>query len=135
MASDLPDEISEKRFAAFAHRAFVNYWFARFFATFAVQIVAVAVGWQVYDLTRDPFDLGLIGLVQFLPLLLLVLVTGAVADRYGRRLVMGASVALECFCAGAILYFSMRGLTSPVPIFIALVGMGTPPVTADHGWS
>jgi MFS family permease len=125
MASDLPDEISEKRFAAFAHRAFANYWFARFFATFAVQIVAVAVGWQVYDLTRDPFDLGLIGLVQFLPLLLLVLVTGAVADRYGRRLVMGASVALECFCAGAILYFSMRGLTSPVPIFIALVGMGT----------
>jgi hypothetical protein len=53
-----------------------SYWLARFSATFAVQVVAVSVGWQVYDLTRDPFDLGIIGLVQFLPLLLLVLVTG-----------------------------------------------------------
>ncbi|WP_193174404.1 MFS transporter [Oricola nitratireducens] len=125
MTADSPETISAKRFAAFAHGAFVNYWTARFFSTFAVQIVAVSVGWQVYDLTRDPFDLGLIGLVQFLPLLLLVLVTGTVADRFGRRHVMGAAVALECACAGAILYFSIRGLSGPLPIFIALAGMGT----------
>ncbi|TCD15880.1 MFS transporter [Oricola cellulosilytica] len=112
------------RFAAFSHGAFVRYWLARFSTTFAVQIIAVAVGWQIYALTRDPLDLGLIGLVQFLPLLLLVLVTGAVADRFGRRLVMGSAIALECACAGAILFFSWRGLTTPLPVFVALAGMG-----------
>lgn len=111
---------SVPRLAAFTHRPFVHYWWARFCATFAVQIIAVAVGWQVYDLTRDPFDLGILGLVQFLPLLLLVLVTGSVADRYGRRRVMTLSIALEVLCAIAILWFSWRGLTSPIPVFIAL---------------
>ncbi|MFZ2103048.1 MAG: MFS transporter [Oricola sp.] len=124
MTADSPETISQDRFAAFAHGAFVRYWTARFFATFAVQIVAVSVGWQVYDLTRDPMDLGIIGLVQFLPLLLLVLVTGTVADRFGRRLVMGMSIALEGVCAAAILFFSLRGLSGPLPIFIALAGMG-----------
>jgi len=125
MTASPPESIPQKRFAAFAHGAFVRYWTARFCSTFAVQIVAVSVGWQVYDLTRDPMDLGIIGLVQFLPLLLLVLVTGAVADRFGRRLVMGAAIALELACTAAILYFSIRGLVSPLPVFIALAGMGT----------
>ena len=102
MSADAPEQISHKRFAAFSHGSFVRYWFARFFTTFAVQIVAVSVGWQVYDLTRDPLDLGIIGLVQFLPLLLLVLVTGTVADRFGRRLVMGTAIALEFACTAAI---------------------------------
>lgn len=115
---------SHTRFAAFAYPAFVRYWTARFCSTFSVQIVSVAVGWQIYDLTRDPLDLGIIGLVQFLPLLLLVLVTGSVADRYGRRRVMGIAVMLELVCAATILFFSIRGLTSPLPIFIALTGMG-----------
>lgn len=108
------------RLAAFTHEPFVHYWRARFCATFAVQIISVAVGWQVYDLTRDPFDLGVIGLVQFLPMLLLVLVTGSVADRYGRRLVMTVSIAVEILCVLAILWFSWRGLTSPLPVFVAL---------------
>lgn len=112
------------RFAAFAHRPFVFYWWARFCATFAVQIIAVAVAWQVYDLTRDPFDLGLIGIVQFLPLLLLVLITGAVADRYGRRLVMSLAITLEVLCALGILVFSWRGLESPLPVFVALTLLG-----------
>lgn len=124
MTEEISSIASNTRFAAFAYPAFSRYWAARFCSTFAVQIVSVAVGWQIYDLTRDPMDLGIIGLVQFLPLLLLVLVTGSVADRYGRRRVMGIAVSLECICAAAILYFSSRGLTSPVPIFIALTGMG-----------
>lgn len=109
------------RFKAFSHRRFLLYWLARFFATFAVQIVAVAVAWQVYDLTRNPRDLGIIGLVQFLPLLLLVLVTGSVADRFGRRRVMSLAIALEVASTGAILYFSWRGLQGPLPVFVALV--------------
>src|SRR5882724_2429411 len=89
----------DQRYAAFRHRAFLSYWTARFLTTFATQIVSVAVGWQMYDLTRDPFDLGLVGIVQFLPSLLLVLVTGVVADRFGRRLIMALAALLEAICA------------------------------------
>ena len=60
---------------AFAHRPYLLYWLARLFATFAIQIVVVAVGWKVYDLTHDPMALGYVGLMQFLPAFLLVLVT------------------------------------------------------------
>jgi len=52
---------------AFRHPGFARYWLARFLGSFSAQIIGVAVGWQVYDITRDPFDLGIIGLVQFLP--------------------------------------------------------------------
>jgi MFS family permease len=108
------------RFAAFAHSAFLRYWLARFCATMAVQIVTVAVGWQIYDLTRDPFNLGLIGLIEFLPSLLLVLVTGAVADRVGRRLIMGSAALVEAACALMLLYLTVRGLAYPMPVFIII---------------
>ena len=103
-------EIAEQRYAAFRHGPFLRYLTARFLATFSAQIVSVAVGWQIYDLTRDPFDLGLVGIIQFLPALLLVLVTGAVADRFGRRLIMALSSFLEALCALAILLLTLRGL-------------------------
>ncbi len=88
-----PSDASHQRYAAFRHRPYLYFWLARFLATFSAQIVSVAVGWQIYDLTRDPFDLGLVGIIQFLPSLLLVLVTGAVADRFGRRLIMGLAIS------------------------------------------
>jgi MFS family permease len=113
------------RYAAFRHGAFMRYWAARFLATFSTQIVSVAVGWQVYDLTRNPFDLGLVGLVQFAPALLLVLITGAAADRFGRRLVMGLAAVVEAFCALSLLALSIRGLSSPVGIFVTLAVFGT----------
>jgi len=116
--------VSAERFAAFRHRPFLLYWSSRFFATFATQILSVAVGWQVYDLTRDPLDLGMIGLVQFAPSLLLVLVTGTVADRFGRRLIMGLSIALEALCALSILVLTMRGLDAVGPIFVILLLFG-----------
>jgi MFS family permease len=116
---------SDERYAAFRHSAFLKFWIARFFTTFAAQIVSVAVGWQIYDLTRDPFDLGLVGVIQFIPSLLLVLVTGVVADRFGRRLVMGLAGVLEALCALALLMLTMRGLTSSIPVFAVLAVFGT----------
>jgi MFS family permease len=113
-----------QRYAAFRHRPFLAFWSARFLATFSTQIVSVAVGWQVYDLTRQPFDLGLVGIVQFIPSLLLVLVTGAIADRFGRRLIMGLAAMLEAACALALLLLSLRGLTEVAPIFIVLAVFG-----------
>ena len=116
---------SDDRFAAFRHSSYARFFAARFAATFAIQIVSVAVGWQIYDLTRNPFDLGLVGLVQFAPALLLVLVTGAASDRFGRRLIMCISICVEAFCALALLLLTLRGLTSPAQIFIVLAVFGT----------
>lgn len=118
------DTASGGRYAAFRHGAFLRFWAARFLATFATQIVSVAIGWQVYDLTRDPFDLGLVGIIQFLPSLLLVLVTGVIADRFGRRLIMGLSALLEAACAATIFLFTWHGLTTPLPIFAVLLVFG-----------
>ncbi|MER8445160.1 MFS transporter [Mesorhizobium sp. M1066] len=114
----------DQRYAAFRHRSFLSYWAARFLTTFATMVVSVAVGWQMYDLTRDPLDLGLVGIVQFLPSLLLVLVTGVVADRFGRRLIMALAVVVEAMCALALLFLTLRGISGPLPIFCVLAMFG-----------
>ena len=118
------DQAPQERFAAFRHSAFSRFWIARFLATFSTQIVSVGVGWQIYDLTRNPFDLGMVGVVQFAPALLLVLVTGVVADRFGRRLVMGLAALVEAACAAALLMLALHGLASPAPIFAVLAIFG-----------
>lgn len=123
MSTDSPASSRHPR-AAFQHPAFLRYWLSRFLATFATQVVSVAVGWQVYDLTRDPFDLGLVGIIQFAPALILVLVTGAASDRFGRRRVMGLATALEALCALGLVALAMRGLTGPGPIFALLAVFG-----------
>ena len=119
------DSASSSRWAAFQNRAFLLYWLSRLASGFAVQIQTVAVGWQVYDLTRNPLDLGFVGLSQFLPALLLVLVTGAVADRYRRRTIMAICLVIEALCAVALLAFTLSG-TGPVwMIFVILAAFGT----------
>ena len=116
--------LAEDKYAAFRHRAFTFYFVSRFLSTFGLQIVSVAVGWQIYDLTRDPFDLGLVGLIQFLPALVLILFTGAAADRYGRRTIMLVCEIIIGFSAAALVYFAWQGLTSPLPIFAVLLVIG-----------
>jgi MFS family permease len=91
---------------------------------FAVQIISVAVGWQVYDITRDPFDLGLVGLAQFLPALVLVLVTGYVADRFNRRVIIALCMAIEMMCAVALIVFTLSEPVVVWPIFLILVLFG-----------
>jgi len=83
------------RFSAFRHSSFTRYFGARFLTAFATQITSVAVGWQIYDETGNAALLGWIGLVQFLPAVLLVLFTGLASDRFGRRLIMGLSILME----------------------------------------
>src|ERR1700754_3303117 len=112
------------RWAAFQNRAFMKYWLSRLASRFSRQIQTVAVGWQVYDLTRNPLDLGFVGISQFLPALLLVLVTGAVADRFRRRTIMAVCTAIEAACAAALLIFARLGIQSAAPIFIVLVAFG-----------
>lgn len=112
------------RFAAFRHVAYSRFFAARFMAAFAIQIVSVAVGWQMYEVTGNAFYLGLIGLFQFLPALLLILVTGTVADRYNRRLIMGLCLVVGGCCAAALLLITIYDAFSPWPVFGILVVFG-----------
>src|ERR1700704_4990440 len=82
---------------AFTHPDFTIYQAARFFIVAALEMQSVAVGWQMYEITRRPLDLGLIGLAQFLPGMLLFLVSGHVADRFDRR-----KVVTLCYCGFAV---------------------------------
>src|SRR5678810_962111 len=82
---------------AFQYPNFVLFQIARFCMVLAMEMQSVAVGWQVYEITKRPLDLGLVGLVQFLPGILLFLVSGHVADRFDRR-----KVVTLCYCGLAV---------------------------------
>lgn len=112
------------RFSAFRHSSYSRYFVSRFFTSLAVQIVSVSVGWQIYDLTQNAALLGWIGLVQFLPALVLVVITGVTADRFGRRTVMGLSVFVEMGCALAILGLAVSGRFDPFLVLAALTVFG-----------
>jgi MFS family permease len=115
----------DPRFAAFHYPAYRKFWVARFLSAFSIQMLAVAVGWQIYDLTRNPLDLGLIGLSQFAPAVVLVLVTGAAADHYGRRYIMLLAEIAFLAVALGLFMLTWHGLTSPAPVFGLLVLLGT----------
>jgi len=75
-------------------QAFLRYWFARIAATAGAQMLMVVVGWQMYSLTNSAWDLGLVGLYQFLPALLLTLPAGHLADRVNRRLIFSVTSSM-----------------------------------------
>src|SRR6516165_8588715 len=92
----------------FSVRPFRLLFITRVASTTAVQMLAVVVGWHVYELTDSPFQLGLIGLIQVLPPLLLMLTAGHVADRYNRRLILRCCyVVAFCSSAGLVLVAAM----------------------------
>jgi len=87
-------------------------------------MLSVAVGWQVYQLTRNPLYLGFLGLAQFLPFVLLVLPAGHVADRADRRLILVAAYSIQGVCAGGLLLFTLTGATQVWPVFVAMTLFG-----------
>lgn len=109
---------------AWQHRGFRRYQFVRIATILGLQMQAVAVAWQVYDLTRKPLDLGYLGLVQFIPVLLLWPVTGLVVDRVNRRAVVGTSIAIYAVAAAGLCAMSSGvlgvGIDSVTPLFAAL---------------
>lgn len=104
--------------------AFTRFLSARLLASVAVQMQTVAVGWQIYSITGKPLDLGLIGLSQFLPFVLLVLPAGHIADRHNRVRILALCIALEFLCALALLAFTHSGLTVAWPVFAVMVVFG-----------
>ena len=85
----------------------------------AREMVFVAVGWQVYDISRNPLDLGLVGLAEFLPLLLFALPAGAIADRFSRKLVLLVSLGIDAAITVGLIGVSLAGAGSIWP-FLAL---------------
>jgi MFS family permease len=110
--------------ALLSHRPFLFFTLSRTLSRFASQIGAVAIGWQIYDLTGSAFALGMVGLVQFLPTALLIFVAGHAADRYERQRVIqvcrfsAALTALFLACSG------YAGTLTLVQLFAAILVMG-----------
>jgi MFS family permease len=112
---------------------FRAFWAARFMATVAGMMLVIVIGWQVYDIARQtmsPRDaallLGMVGLVQFLPLFGLTLVVGVIADRVDRRFIARAAVALELGCAAALAWLAVADSITIEALFVvsALLGVG-----------
>jgi MFS-type transporter involved in bile tolerance (Atg22 family) len=93
-------------------RAFIRFWFTRLLATTGNQMLMVAVGWQMYELTGQAWDLGLVGLYQFLPALLLTLVAGHVADRVHRARIVAACVLAQGLVAALLVLATLGGWVS-----------------------
>lgn len=110
--------------AALAHADFRRYVWGRFFGTIAWQMLGVAVGWQVYSITGDPLDLGLVGLAQFLPFFALVLPSGQWADRADRRMIIIGAYFIETICALILIGFTLSGSREVWPVFLAMALFG-----------
>lgn len=93
------------------------------FSHFALKIISLTVGWQIYMETGSPLALGLVGLIQFAPQFFLILPAGVLADKYNRRHILIASNLVQVFVAGFLLYYSIYNLDkgSIIPIYLILI--------------
>src|SRR6201996_4040207 len=97
---------------------------SRFIATLAIQVQSVAIGWQVYDIERTPLALGLVGLCEFVPMFLLTLPAGEIADRFDQRRVLALGQAMLGVCAGLFLLFSLLFPRNALPFYGVLILFG-----------
>jgi MFS family permease len=111
--------------AAFQYPGFRYYMTARFLITASSEMQSVAIGWQVYNLTHRPRDLGLVGLSQFLPGILLFLVAGHTADRLPRQRILQTCCAAFSFISLLLLNLTLHGLHSVWPVYAVLLLNGT----------
>ncbi|MCC6890827.1 MAG: MFS transporter [Hyphomicrobiales bacterium] len=106
------------------HPPFVLYWSARACASMGFQMLGVAVGWQMYELTGSAFDLGLVGLVQFLPAAALMMVAGQIADRYDRRRLLQIFQTVEASAAALLAIAAQLGFASKELLLTAVLIFG-----------
>ncbi len=111
-------------FAALRHRDFACYVAASFLWTVGTAVQALALGWQIYDLTGDPFQLGLVGLMEFLPTAVLALPAGALADRIDRRAILLFGLAGEMAAALALMALVVADGVSVVAILAVAFAFG-----------
>src|ERR1700690_2714511 len=92
------------------HRPFVLFWLARLTATMGYQMMALVIGWKVYELTGTALDLGLVGLIQFVPAVVLTLLIGHAADRYDRRVIVRVAQGFYALAAVMITAALLAGV-------------------------
>src|SRR5712691_409396 len=127
LSSSTEDRAEDPRLAgrvAFTHPNFVSYTLARFFIVVALEMQSVAVGWQVYEITKRPLDLGYVGLAQFLPGFALFLFAGHAADLYDRRKLLMWCYGGFALCSALLLAISWRAPQSAHTIYFVLVLLG-----------
>ncbi|HKW16000.1 MAG TPA: MFS transporter [Terriglobales bacterium] len=110
--------------AAFRYSNFTLFVVARFFLVAALEMQSVAVGWQVYEITRRPLDLGLVGLAQFLPVVLFFLPAGHAADRFDRKRLVALCYIGFGICYGLLFEIAHRRMHEVMPIYLVLVLLG-----------
>jgi MFS family permease len=101
----------------FRHRDFALFWVALLVEGFALTMATVAIGWQVYSVRENPLDLGLVGLAEFIPLLLFALPAGQLADRLSRRRILLVMLGLNVVVLGVLLWITANGVTTVWPFF------------------
>jgi MFS family permease len=109
---------------AFTYPDFIYFQTARMFVVMAQEMQSVAVGWQIYEITKRPLDLGYVGLAQFLPGILLFLASGQVADHFDRRKLLTICYGGIALCSGLLLRAAVAGVHSVFPIYLAIVLLG-----------
>jgi MFS family permease len=109
---------------ALRHADFRRYLVGRTLTGFGSGMLLVAVGYQVYQHTHNPLDLGLLGLAEFLPYVVLVLPAGEIADRFDRRRIVTGCYALDAVSAALLLVLTLAGVTSAAPVFAAMALFG-----------
>lgn len=110
--------------AAFRYIDFVLYQIERFSVVAALEMQSVAVGWQVYEITRRPLDLGYVGLAQFLPNMILFLLAGHAADRFSRKHLLLVCNLGFILCSALLIEITRMGAHSVRPIYAVLVLLG-----------
>jgi MFS family permease len=111
-------------FGLLQQRPFVLFWLARLASTMGYQMLALTIGWQVYALTGSAFDLGLVGLIQFVPAVTLTLLVGHSADRYDRRQIVRAGQLVCALMALMITAAMLAGLLTREILFLAVLLIG-----------
>jgi len=127
---DSPDQppATVSLWSVLALRDFRLFLAGRFIGSLTMQIQSVAVGWQVYEITRSPMSLGFVGLAQFLPMVLLLLPAGDIADRFDRRLIAAASYLAQASSVATLAFLTWTGVAAhsiwPFYLALALFGAG-----------
>jgi MFS family permease len=119
-----PGNSSNAGRVAFTYPDFSLYQLARFLVVAGLEMQSVAVGWQIYEITKRPLDLGLVGLAQFSPGILLFLVTGHAADTFNRRKLLMTCYAGFGVCSALLLFYALSGLRTVLPMYAIVVLLG-----------
>ena len=127
--NDSIPKIKHDPFAALRINDFLFFLTSRFFLTLAIQMQSVIIGWQIYQYTKDVLALGLIGLAEAIPFIIVSLVSGHVADSFNRKHIVILFTSLLVICTSTLLYFSMDTSTviqtyGIAPFFMVIAGIG-----------